>query len=246
MKKKVGLIVIVLLICSALFGIANTLQKNLASNNNTKDTVKQEAAADKNNEVTSDNSNKITDNTKVASNTSTNSPANSTAATSAANAANSSKKDASKPSNAGASNTKVTSSNNSTKTATQTAAVSNPQPASTQKNTNTSGPANFVILDAVHNKTIYSAREDFSGMSVADITIKILNSKGISKRTVSGSSGVYFSMIAGLKERDQSVGPYSGWCFFVNGKKAGTGASSYILKPDDSVIWKYLQDGVSN
>lgn len=102
---------------------------------------------------------------------------------------------------------------------------------------------NFIIEDAVHNKTIISLHGDFSGESVGSITKKILESKGIKYRATGSSSSLYFSSINGIKERDD--GPTSGWCYFVNGVKLNKGCGQYTPQNGEIVVWKYLKDGIS-
>lgn len=102
---------------------------------------------------------------------------------------------------------------------------------------------NFIIEDAVHNKTIISLHGDFSGESVGSITKKTLESKGIKYRATGNSSSLYFSSINGIKERD--AGPTSGWCYFVNGVKLNKGCGQYTPQNGDIVVWKYLENGIS-
>ena len=102
--------------------------------------------------------------------------------------------------------------------------------------------ANFYIIDTVSNTINYSSEENFSGMTVADITIKVLNRQHISNHIISSFLGDYFSMIAGLEER--SAGDKSGWCFYINGQKSSVGASDSPLNASDKLEWKFLKDGL--
>lgn len=53
------------------------------------------------------------------------------------------------------------------------------------------------------------------------------------------SLGVFVDGIAGVVS-DKSAGLY--WIFYVNGKKANVGVSSYVLQPGDELSWKFEQE----
>lgn len=100
---------------------------------------------------------------------------------------------------------------------------------------------NIFIIDEVNGKQILSCYLNIEGKNAANVTIEALTSNGISYKV---DSSMYFSSIAGLKER--SAGKASGWCYYVNGVKPGVGAGSYVLKKGDKVTWKFLKDGINN
>lgn len=105
-------------------------------------------------------------------------------------------------------------------------------------------PINFKIIDSVNNKIILSTNVDLENKTVGEITVKTLDSKGISYRAKGTGGSIYFSSISGLTET--KAGPESGWCYYVNGIKSSIGAGGYKLKKGDMVEWKYLKDGISN
>lgn len=116
-----------------------------------------------------------------------------------------------------------------------------------KKNTNnisenkTQAP-NILIQDDTTGKTIVSTYMDFSNNpSVGEVTIKVM--QGRYEATGYGDS-IYFSSIAGINEK--SKGPLSGWCYYVNGAKASKSAGAYKLRAGDSLIWKFVKDGVNN
>jgi len=101
---------------------------------------------------------------------------------------------------------------------------------------------NFIVYDSARGVTLTSLSVDISdGDSAADVTMKALN--GDYRASGSGDS-IYFSKIMGISEK--SAGAMSGWCFYVNGQKAGLSAGSYKLKSGDVVEWKFLKDGTNN
>lgn len=98
-----------------------------------------------------------------------------------------------------------------------------------------------VIYDDVHKKTILSVNITIDG----ETSVEIITQQVLKKYNIHFiDSGGYFREIEGLAER--KAGPYSGWCYYVNGVKAGRGAGSYILKKGDKLEWEYLADGLSN
>lgn len=109
-------------------------------------------------------------------------------------------------------------------------------------NKSTSLKPNFYIIDTVNNKVLYKGYVDINSKSAGDVTLKVLIDNKISYRAKGTGGNIYFSSIAGLKERD--YGENSGWCYYVNGVKPSVGAGSYILKDGDIVEWKYLEDGL--
>ncbi|NEZ46399.1 DUF4430 domain-containing protein [Clostridium niameyense] len=101
---------------------------------------------------------------------------------------------------------------------------------------------NILIQDETTGKTITSTYIDFSNNpSVGEVTIKVM--QGRYEATGYGDN-IYFSSIAGINEK--SKGPLSGWCYYVNGVKASKSAGAYKLKAGDSLIWKFVKDGVNN
>lgn len=96
---------------------------------------------------------------------------------------------------------------------------------------------NFFVIDTVSNKTLFSAYFNYNGENVQEVTKKLVGTNCVIR-------GGYLKEMYGLKER--GAGPLSGWCYFVNDKKAVVGVASYAPDKNDIVVWKYLQDGLSN
>lgn len=156
------------------------------------------------------------------------------------------------PSSSSQTSTAKSSSNNqnlTTQQQSQTNKSSSSASSSTSAPTTTPAPSqpaqqsncSIIIWDDVNKKTIVSANIYVDGKtSVEKITTDVLDSNGI----VYHDKGNYFSMIAKLYERN--AGQYSGWCYYVNGKKGDRSVGSYILQAGDKLEWKYLADGLSN
>ena len=106
------------------------------------------------------------------------------------------------------------------------------------------------IIDAVHgNKVIFQKSiQGVDGQTVGYATQKALDAAKMSYTTRGSGSTIYFSDIGGLKERAE--GPMSGWCFYVKKKgqsqftKSNVGSGQYVLKNGDSVMWKYVKNGM--
>ncbi|WP_051350683.1 DUF4430 domain-containing protein [Caloramator sp. ALD01] len=109
-------------------------------------------------------------------------------------------------------------------------------------NKSTTLKPNVYIIDTVNNKVIYKGYVDINSKTAGDVTLKVLIDNKISYRAKGTGGSIYFSSIAGLKERD--YGANSGWCYFVNGVKPSVGAGSYTLKDGDVLEWKFLEDGL--
>lgn len=67
-----------------------------------------------------------------------------------------------------------------------------------------------------------------------DTPISLLDKAGLDYT----NQGGYIAAIEGLEEREH--GPDSGWKYSVNGTFPSAGASSYILKAGDAVVWRYV------
>lgn len=127
--------------------------------------------------------------------------------------------------------------NKSSSTSSTPAPISTPAPSKPAQQSNCS----ITIWDDVNKKAILSTNIYVDGnTSVETITQNVLINNNIHFTDSSG----YFREIARLAER--KAGDYSGWCYYVNSKKAITGAGSYILQAGDKLEWKYLADGLSN
>ncbi len=106
------------------------------------------------------------------------------------------------------------------------------------------------IIDEVHGNRVVLRKNlnGIDGQTVGYVTQKILDGAKISYTTKGTGSTIYFSNINGLKERAE--GPMSGWCYYVKKKgqsqfiKANIGSGQYVLKSGDSVIWKYVKNGM--
>jgi hypothetical protein len=110
--------------------------------------------------------------------------------------------------------------------------------------------------------TYADATSDNSGSTAKTATLRVYGYNGTSSTTMLGSTtleignsetpitllaksglsyenrGGYIASIEGLEERD--YGSDSGWKYSVNGTFPSSGASSYILKHGDAVVWRYV------
>ncbi|GIW49283.1 MAG: hypothetical protein KatS3mg079_759 [Caloramator sp.] len=111
-----------------------------------------------------------------------------------------------------------------------------------KNNKSTTLKPNVFIIDTINNKVIYKGYVDINSKTAGDVTLKVLIDNKISYRAKGTGGSIYFSSIAGLKERD--YGANSGWCYYVNGVKPSVGAGSYTLKDGDVLEWKFLEDGL--
>lgn len=104
--------------------------------------------------------------------------------------------------------------------------------------------ANFIIIDNENSSKNYSSHENLTGMSVADITIKVLRRQGIYFQYTNSIMGIYISDIN--HEHEKSKGPNSGWVYYVNGIKSSVGASDYKLNAGDKIEWQFWADALNN
>ena len=224
MKKKLMIIVVMLLVCTGMFILAQKAQSSVIDKKN-----KAEAAvANK----SSENKN-VADN-KVETDKATETPKEENKEQATANSTES------KPNNSNGSEAGKPSSKQTTSTQ-PNPAPSTPVvvPVTPKKD------SNFAIIDEVNNKIIIEKKVDFDNVTIDFITCKLLKEAGINYgNDDEGSSSSYFYSIAGLTERKS--GPLSGWCFYLNGKKPGMGAGSYIYHKGDVLVWKYMRDAVNS
>lgn len=134
-------------------------------------------------------------------------------------------------SNKVSSTTQTSSSTTSENVSSSSGAASAPSP---QKPTE---EPNLTVVDALSNKTIFSAHVDVGGKTVGDVTLNALMSKGISVESTGSGYSLYISAIAGIREKEH--GKNSGWIYFVNGNSPQVGCGSYKLNKGDKIIWKY-------
>jgi len=229
MKKKLMIIFVMLLVCTGMFVLAQKAQSSVIDKKN-----KAEAAvANK----SSENKN-VVDN-KVETDKATETPKEENKEQAAANSTES------KPNNSNGSEEGKPSSKQTTST------QPNPGPPAPAPSTPVVVPvtpkkdSNFAIIDEVNNKIIIEKKVDFDNVTIDFITCKLLKEAGINYgNDDEGSSSSYFYSIAGLTER--KAGPLSGWCFYLNGKKPGMGAGSYIYHKGDVLVWKYMRDAVNS
>ncbi|MBS7527672.1 leucine-rich repeat protein [Fusibacter paucivorans] len=83
------------------------------------------------------------------------------------------------------------------------------------------------------------------GSSVKYLTDRILQNRGYAFETNAG--GTYVASIThpnGTKliEKDETIGPNSGWMFRVNGIIGDLGYAEYVLEDSDSIQWFYTKD----
>lgn len=99
---------------------------------------------------------------------------------------------------------------------------------------NTSIPVTFKIegqtynLNLPENSTVYDALQ------------QLINNKQITAvmKKFSGM-GYFVEEINGIKNNNQTE---KYWVYYINGQSAPIGISSYILKSDDLITWKYAKD----
>lgn len=123
-----------------------------------------------------------------------------------------------------------------------------PPPAPTQKNTNTQKSpkeqksssfqkpeTKITVTLSVNGATRYSVTST-EGASAEQI-MNAARSQGFSYSAKSfGGMGTYVEAVNGIME-DPRAGMY--WIYRVNGAKATTGISQYILKNNDTIQWNY-------
>lgn len=239
MKRKTVLIILVIFICCILGILVNHIQQKITSQQietaagKNVASSKKLASTKKNGSGT--NSNKIqvsnpssTNNTRVGENKSKvedNPSANTSKNTTDSKVASSS--------------TTVTNSKNDSK---NIASVDKKSQVNSSVN-NTEQP-NFSIIDHEDSSKNYSSHENLEGMSVADITISVLKRQDIYIQYTNSITGIYVSDIN--HEHEKSKGPSSGWVYYVNGKKASVGASSYKLNSGDKLEWQFWADAINN
>ena len=227
MKKKLMIIVVMLLVCTGMFVLAQKAQSSVIDRKN----KAEAAAANKSSE-----NKKVVDN-KVETNKATETPKEENKEQTAANSTES------KPNNNGSEVGK--SSTKQTTSAQPAPGQATHTPSSPVVPITPSKDSNFAIVDEVNNKIILEKKIDFDNVTVDFITCKLLKEVGINYgNDDEGTATSYFYSIAGLTERKS--GPLSGWCFYVNSKKPGMGAGSYIYHKGDVLVWKYMRDAVNS
>lgn len=237
MKKKLFIILVMLIVCAGLFTLAQKAQSSILNKKS-----KIEAAAPSENSETkkvADNNaetNKAAETPKVENKEQTSAAASSESKSNVSNSSNSTN---------GSDTEKSTSKQT---TPTPPASTRDTQGATTPKTVVPVAPDkdnNFAIIDEVNNTILLQRKIDFDNVTIDFITCRLLKAAGIDYGNEDeGTATSYFYSIGGLTERKS--GKLSGWCFYVNGKKPGMGAGSYIYHRGDVVIWRYKKDAVNN
>lgn len=222
-KRKVILSVSIIIVALLLILGGNALRNNLTDNNKSSDVSKKVAAVNKE----SKNKTKETPDSSV---------------TKAETKESSDSKVAKENQSADkgketAASTKVSSTNQKSSTTTNQSVSSNDAATPAPSPQKPAEEPNLTVVDALSNKTIFSAYVDVSGKTVGDVTLNSLMSKGISVESTGSGYSLYISAIAGIREKEH--GKNSGWIYFVNGNSPQVGCGSYKLNKDDKVVWKY-------
>jgi len=228
MKRKLMIIIVMLLVCTGMFTLAQKAQKSYLSKSNKVSASKDNSADIKKSEESSKKA--------EINNTAEASKPESKTQQSAVNTTQN------KPSNTSTSgNNGNTSSPTQQPTNTPTAVAPAPAPKAMPV---PKADSNFVIIDEVNKNIILESKIDFDNVTIDFITCKLLkeNNKSYGNED-EGTSVSYFYSINGLAEK--KAGPLSGWCFYVNGQRPGIGAGSYIYHRGDVVIWRYKEDSLN-
>lgn len=120
-------------------------------------------------------------------------------------------------------------------------------------------PASCTISVACHTAVAYGLKDvPADGIILAPVTVPLLEGDTVltvlvravsaanpayGKRNVDVKSGAYVSgigndaMASPLYEKD--CGPESGWLFYINGVYVSLGASARLVRPGETVEWKY-------
>jgi len=77
------------------------------------------------------------------------------------------------------------------------------------------------------------------GVSAYDVLVD----SGVDIGVDSSSGTVYVDSIAGLSASE--TGPNAGWLFYVNGEMPTVGASDYIVKDGDEIVWTFYEDAMA-
>lgn len=220
-KKKIILSVSIIIVALLLILGGNALRNNLTDNNN--NVSKKVAAVNK-------GAKKQTKDAAAKSGSKTETKESSDSKDAKENQSANKNKETT-ASNKVSSTTQQSSSNTSQSVSSNGGTAPAPSP---QKSTE---EPNLTVVDALNNKTIFSAYVDISGKTVGDATLNALMSKGISVESTGSGYSLYISAIAGIREKEH--GKNSGWIYFVNGNSPQVGCGSYKLNKGDKIIWKY-------
>lgn len=74
-------------------------------------------------------------------------------------------------------------------------------------------------------------------LTAYDALVKACNDNNINLTSTSTQYGKYVVGINNLDEKD--CGAYSGWLYYVNGKKPSIATSKYEVKSDDNIVFTY-------
>jgi len=106
--------------------------------------------------------------------------------------------------------------------------TSTPQNATEQSNTI---PATISVLDKTYpvqideGSSVYDAMQSLMKQGLVSFTAKEYSGMGYLIEEFNGT------------KNDNASGTY--WVYYINGKSADEGISSYIIKPNDTISWKY-------
>ena len=231
MKRKLMIIIVMLLVCTGMFMLAQKAQKSY-QDKNSKVTASKDNSAD---------TKKAEDNIKKTETNSTAEPSKVEDKNQQTSAVNTTQN---KPANTAASTSNNGNSSSSPQQPTTPQAVVTPTPAPKAMPV-PKADSNFVIIDEVNKSIILEGKFDFDKVTIDFITCKLLKEKNIVYgNDDEGTSMSYFYSINGLTEK--KAGALSGWCFYVNGQRPGIGAGSYIYHKGDVLIWRYKENALKN
>jgi hypothetical protein len=98
----------------------------------------------------------------------------------------------------------------------------------------------FVIIGKEGEIILEALAEHQKDLTAAEASEKICRLRDIPIVFSGLGSLRYVRGINGLFEFDE--GPESGWIYTVNGDIMGISSGSYIIQPDDNIVWHYTLD----
>ncbi|MBU5486895.1 DUF4430 domain-containing protein [Clostridium sp. MSJ-8] len=251
-KKKLIILIGVLIVSASLIYGANYLRASITNSSNNKvasnvdDNEKSKAEIKDSKNKDNKESVEKKENTEDSSTESSNPKENSTE--------NSNTNDKHKASSNTENNSSVNINQNQNSTSSNDNNNKNTETKNEDKNVNTVEPSIAPVEEkkspAISMQIIDEASNSFApknytleftkGESFNDIMKRFLPKYATDYKMIDG----YLSKLFGLKERDAGIN--SGWIFYVNGVKSPVGMKDTYLNDGDSVIWKYVVDGVNN
>lgn len=251
-KKKIIILIGVLIVSVSLIYGANYLRASITNSSNNKVTSNSYA----NKESKAENKDNKSKNNKESVEKKENSTDSSTeSSTPKENSTENSKtNDKQKTINSIENNSSVNVNKNQESTANNDSNNKNTETKNEDKNVNNVEPSIAPVEEkkspAISMQIIDEAKNSFApknytleftkGESFNDIMKRFLPQYATDDKMING----YLSKLFGLKEKDAGIN--SGWIFYVNGVKSPVGMKDTYLNDGDSVVWKYVVDGVNN